>query len=140
MTTKEKKISKEARLAQINCQLYSVVCNLDKDVDADKEGRGKHNRYTGGESAGFLQYFCKDKNGRNIKTEKSSDDISVEDIISTPAYQTLQKKCSTKGFFIDVGEQPVRTQDPAEEKNQVSLLVKVHGWKAKKKKPRGSKP
>jgi len=136
MTTKERKISKEAHLAQINCQLYSIACNLEKDVDADKMGRGKHSRYTGGGSAGFLHYFCKDKDGRNIKTDKNSDGISVEDIISTPAYQTLQKKCSTHGFFIDVGEQPVRAQDPAEGKDQVSLLVKVHGWKAKQKKSR----
>ena len=114
---------KKKQLAQVNCQLYSISYNLDKDVEADKKGKGKLNRYTGGEAAGFLHYFCKDRNGKNIRIGRNCDDISVEDVISTPAYQRLQKECSDRGFFIDIGEQLLGTQN-SDEKRAIFFVAK----------------
>ena len=134
MAPKWGKLSKKKKQqAQVNCQHYSITYNLDKDVEDDKKVKGKLNRYTGGEATGFLHYFCKDRNGKNIKIGRNCDDISVEDVISTPAYQRLQKECTDRGFFIDIGEQLLGTQNSDEGKEQFSLLLKVHGWAVKSK-------
>lgn len=128
MSSGEKGECKGGKVAQVNCHLYSIAYNLDQNIDAEKQGKGILNRYTGGQSAGFLQYFCKDKSGRNIKTGKNPGDINLEDIVSTPAYQTLKRECTERGLFIDIAEQPIRKKNNLEEKDQFSLLIKVHGW------------